>query len=228
MQSPRIAGRNASVRKYDILTALGAFALSCPPTEQRRLLRLMTLITARYNWAHDELSIGQREIARLWSCTERTVKRDFAALRGRGWLMLKRAGTRGHVAIHGLNLEKIMQDTAALWPAVGPDFEARVARTDDALNSNVVPLPHRAFTPVPAIEGGHEWDIARVALHSSDPGVYSAWIHALKRDSRAGGRLILRAPSRFHASYVATHLSSRLLAVCQEIDSSVGSIEIIN
>lgn len=32
---------------------------------QRLVLRLMSLITTRYNWQRNELTMGQREIARL-------------------------------------------------------------------------------------------------------------------------------------------------------------------
>lgn len=228
MQFSRPAGRNASVRKYDLLTALGAFALSRPPAEQRRTLRLMTLITARYNWAHDELSIGQREIARLWCCTERTVKRDFAALRARAWLTLKRQGARGHVSVYGLNLDRIMADTAALWPSIGPDFQTRAEQATNPAPTNVVALPPRALSQAPDAGQGQEWDLARMALHAADAALYGAWVEALRREGRAGGRLILRAPSRFHASYVATHLSGRILSVCQDVDSSVNSIEILH
>ena len=74
-------GRDAAVRKYDALSALMAFALAGDPNRQRLVLRLMALITTRYNWQRNELAMGQREIARLWCVDERTVKRDMARLR---------------------------------------------------------------------------------------------------------------------------------------------------
>ena len=83
MHSLRPTGRGASSRKYDILTALGAFALRGSKHEQRRMLRFMLLITARYNWRRDRLSVGQREIAMMWSCDERTVKREMARLKAK-------------------------------------------------------------------------------------------------------------------------------------------------
>ena len=86
MHSLRPTGRGASSRKYDILTALSAFALRGSKHEQRRVLRFMLLITARYNWRRDRLSVGQREIAMMWSCDERTVKREMARLKALGWL----------------------------------------------------------------------------------------------------------------------------------------------
>ena len=227
MQISRPVGRGAQARKYDILTALGAYALSLSPNEQRRVLRLMTLITARYNWQRNELATGQREIARLWACTERTVKRDIACLKARGWFVVKRQGVRGSVSIYALDIDRILDDTSASWPQIGPDFEFRMRDEKDTDSSNVVPLPVRGAVVAPEAGQGDEWDIARLALHAADPGLYTAWIHALSRDSRAGGRLVLRAPSRFHASYVTTHLASRLLCACQKIDPEIATIDII-
>ena len=81
MLAKKPTGRNSSVFKYDLLTVVGAYALSADKGRQRLVLRLMTLITARYNWAKDELAVGQREIARLWKIDERSVKREMAKLR---------------------------------------------------------------------------------------------------------------------------------------------------
>ncbi len=79
MLSRKPVGQQASVIKYDVLTAVGAFALSQPKGKQVLCQRLMTLITARYNWARNELAVGQREIAHMWNVDERTVKRETAS-----------------------------------------------------------------------------------------------------------------------------------------------------
>ena len=84
MQLPRPVGREAASRKYDILSALMAFALAQDKHVQRQVLRIMALITTRYNWQRDELTMGQGEIAKLWSVDERTVKREMAKLRALG------------------------------------------------------------------------------------------------------------------------------------------------
>ena len=44
------------------------------------MLRLIALITARYNWQRDELSVGQSEMARIWGVHDRTVKREVRRL----------------------------------------------------------------------------------------------------------------------------------------------------
>ncbi|WP_300019551.1 hypothetical protein [uncultured Roseobacter sp.] len=225
MLSTKPVGRGASARKYDLLTALGAFALSQGKHDQRRALRLMTLITARYNWARDELAVGQREIARLWSVDERTVKREMALLRGRGWLVVKRQGARGRVTQYGLGIEQLLADTAVTWACVGSDFEVRMGQGDTP--PQVVPLPVRGSVAAPDVSNGTEWALARLVLHTEDAGTYASWIAALERAERAGGRLTLRAPSRFHAAYVQTHLERRLLAACQDVDADVAEVRIV-
>ncbi|MEL6451829.1 MAG: hypothetical protein AAFQ19_11255 [Pseudomonadota bacterium] len=226
MQTARPVGRGASARKYDILTALGAYALAQGKHDQRRILRLMTLITARYNWARDELSVGQREIARLWSVDARTVKREMALLRARGWLVVKRQGARGRVTEHGLDLARMLEDTEAYWAAVGPDFELRMGQ-GDAAPDKVVPLPVKGVVQAPDLSAGTEWALAQAVLHGEDAGLYASWIAGLERAARSGGCLTLRAPSRFHGAYVQTHLERRLLLACREVDDSVHEIRIV-
>jgi hypothetical protein len=183
----------------------------------------MTLITARYNWARDELAVGQREIARLWSVDERTVKREMALLRAREWLLVKRQGARGHVTEYGLGIDRILQETASKWACVGSDFELRMSGTE---TGKVVALPVRGTVPAPDPSGNTEWALAQAILHAEDPGAYASWLAALVREERAGGRLTLRAPSRFHAAYVQTHLHRRLLAACRSVDAGVSEVRI--
>lgn len=90
MQVAKPVGRNAPAIKYDILSALTVHALSGDKHRQRSILRVIALITTRYNWRSNELSIGREEIARLWSVNERTVKREMAKLRTMGWITVKR------------------------------------------------------------------------------------------------------------------------------------------
>ena len=226
MLSAKPVGRGAAARKYDILTALGAYALARGKHDQRLVLRLITLITARYNWAREELAVGQREIARLWAVDERTVKREMAKLRGLGWLTVTRQGARGRVTEYRLEIAHLLEATRPQWDAVGPDFALRLSPEPDQ-SSRVVPLPVRGNVPPPDVSDGSEWAIARSILHSEDPGTYGSWIAALAREGRAGGRLTLRAPSRFHAAYVQTHLETRLLAVCRSVDETVSDVVII-
>jgi hypothetical protein len=224
MVFPKPVGRGAAARKYDLLTALGAHALAQAKGPQRLVLRLMTLITARYNWTRDELAVGQREIARLWSCDERTVKREMAKLRAMGWLVVRRQGARGRVTEYALGIERILTDTRDRWEDVGPDFALRLGAVPE--EDRVVPLPVRGQVSPPDVSGGTEWALARAVLHGEDAGLYAAWFAALRRAERVGGRLVLQAPSRFHAAYVETHLTSRVLSACREVDAAVTEVKI--
>ncbi len=225
MQLVKPAGQRDAARKYDILTALGAYALARNKHDQRLVLRMITLMTARYNWARDELAVGQREIARLWSVDERTVKREMAKLRGLGWLVVKRQGARGRVTEYGLDLERILSMTQAEWPNVGPDFDLRMSGKPE--ESPVVPLPVKGHVPEPDVSDGTEWALAQAILYAEAPDVYGSWLRNLIREGRAGGRLTLRAPSRFHGSYVQTHLTAKALAACQAVDADVTEVVIV-
>lgn len=228
MQVSRPVGRAAASRKYDLLTALGAWALGQDKAVQRRALRFITLITARYNWTRDELAVGQREIAALWSVDERTVKREMARLRADGWLVVRRQGVRGRVTEYRLDLARMLNDTRPSWEAVGPDFALRMSGDESgAGGGEVVPLPIRGTVPAPTITDASEWGLAQAVLHAEDPALYAAWVARLARSKRDGGRLTLRAPSRFHAAYVANHLEARLLAACQAVDEDVAEIRVI-
>lgn len=228
MHAIRPVGRGASARKYDILTALGAHALAQPKAEQRRVLRLMTLVTARYNWGRDELAVGQREIAQLWSVDERTVKREMAELRARGWLVVKRQGARGRVTEYRMDIARLLTDTRPAWASVGPDFVLRMETGQGEAPQQVVPLPVKGDVAPPDLSPGTEWALAQGLLHAQDQASFASWVRGLKRAERAGGRLTLRAPSRFHAAYVQTHLAGRILAACQEVDDTVAEIRIVD
>jgi len=233
MQFLKPAGRVASAQKYDVLTALGAYALAQDKTVQRRALRLMTLITARYNWSRDLLAVGQREIAQLWSVDERTVKREMARLRADGWLGQTRAGARGRVAEYALGLDALIEVTQAQWACVGPDYDLRmrqqnrIAGVGQAAAPDVMPMPVKGHVPAPDLSSGTEWALASALIHRDDPALYGAWVRGLTREGRSGGCVTLRAPSQFHGSYVLTHLMRRIEAACSAVDSSVTEVRLI-
>ncbi|SDI33346.1 hypothetical protein [Alloyangia pacifica] len=228
MLATKAVGRNASALKYDLLTVMGAFALAQEKGRQVLVLRLMTLVTARYNWARDELAVGQREIARLWMVDERTVKREMAKLRAMGWLRVKRQGARGRVSEYSLAIDRILEDSRGRWADVGPDFELRLSGSEaEAPDEKVVPLPVKGKIPAPDLADETEWGMAKALLHAEDPALYAAWVAALRRVERAGGRLVLEAPTRFHASYVASHLTGRLLSLCRGVDEGIDEIRVI-
>lgn len=196
-------GRAGGALKYDLLTILSVHALAQGKTLQRQTLRLICLITARYNWQNDHLSVGQAEIARLWSVDPRTVKREMAAFRARGWLVEKRAAARGRVTVYGLGIERILQDTQPSWDCIGPDLMHRLLpETQDAEKRTIIPFPQATPTELP--EGQGAWPRIARRLQMQDGGTYRAWFATLSVQEQ-GDEIWLKAPSSFHASYLRTH-----------------------
>lgn len=210
----RAVGRDGAARKYDLLTILGVHALSQDKAMQRQVLRLICLITARYNWQHDQLSVGQTEIARLWSVDPRTVKREMAAFRSRGWLVERRAAARGRVAVYGLGIDRILEDTRPSWANVGDDLLTRLGGPE-AASPKPAELPEqRKVIPFPQANLPAEdsaWGRAARRLMAADDSIFNAWFRALRAEESAD-ELILHAPSGFHAAYVQTHLTARITA----------------
>lgn len=223
MQVIKPVGRDASVRKYDILSALTAHALASDAQRQRLVLRLIMLITARYNWQRDELVTGQREIARMWCVDERTVKRDMARLRALGWVIVKRQGARGRVSVLGFDLDRIMLDTRPFWPNIGDDFVQRMSGPDvPSAAGNVVPfrrldMPH---------QGDGLWHRVCEQLQTEDAAIFDAWFRPMIETGQGDGVLSLTAPSRFHATYLRTHLLSRLQSAVRRAEPGMVAVRI--
>lgn len=234
MQVIRAVGREAASRKYDMLSALLAFALSQDPHRQRLVLRFVSLLTTRYNWQRNELTMGQREIARLWCVDERTVKRDMARLRADGWVEVRRQGTRGRVAVLAFAWDRIMQDTRPAWDNIGQDFIDRAGAGETvgaggADGATVVPFrrPAAAEGAAAADAGkGGLWADAARQLHAEDAALFAAWFQGLTDAGAAEGCLQLIAPTRFQASYIQTHLQSRLLRAVQCADPSIRGVTV--
>ncbi|MBA4491625.1 DnaA N-terminal domain-containing protein [Paracoccus sp. S1E-3] len=223
MQVIRPVGREAAAKKYDILSAMMAHALAGDQHRQRLVLRLMSLITTRYNWQRNELTMGQKDIARLWCVDERTVKRDMARLRALGWLLVKTQGARGRVSVLGLDLDRIMLDTRQEWRNIGPDFVDRAGgpAPQSPADDKVVP-----FRRAPSAAAGALWGRARQLLSAEDPALFEAWFAPVADGGVQDGRLQLIAPTRFHADYLRTHLLLRIEVAVRRADLSVLGVQI--
>lgn len=218
MGMARLTGQGSASRKYDLLAVLGAAGLSGPPIDQRRALRLISLLTSRYDWRADRLCTGQRDIARLWSVDERTVKREMAHFRECGWLVLKRQGGRGHVAHYSLGIDKILSDTRDHWALIGTDFVDRLSPPCDA-----VPPP---VTQVHPPAGTTPWDMLCAAVAAESPMTYATWLRPMVPVHLVEKEQCLKAPSRFHASYVQTHHLLRLQALCRTVAPMIATFRI--
>lgn len=215
-------GQGAASRKYDLLTALGVHACRGTKFEQRLVLRFMTVITARYNWQRDELSMGRTELARLWHVNERTVKRELAKLKTSNWLIVKRPSARGRVTVYGIDWAQILRDTEEAWPHVGPDFVLRAEELAGRPQGMAEERKVVAFPTAPA--GDSEWDRAIRHLSQEDSAFYASWLATVRRVGLVAGVLELEAPSAFHAQYLNGQAGARLLAAIRRVAPQVHRV----
>lgn len=202
MENGRVTGAGSSATKYDILTALTVAGLNGDGRDQVSMARLTSLITARYNWRIDELSMGQREMASLWGVGDRTVKREIKRWLETGLLIVRRSGVRGRVAAYRLNMSRICDVTEPIWHLVGTDFCERMQRLRPG-GDRVIRLDKiRATQALPECAEG--WDQVRQQLASIFPAQFEAWIAPLAAHDD-GSQIVLEARSAFAAEYVKTH-----------------------
>lgn len=221
MQQPRLTGPGAGSDRYDILTALSVAALGTGGHQQVLLLRLMALVTARYNWAQDELSLGQKDMALMWSVDERTVKREIRKLIDAHLLVLLRPGVKGRVATYRLNLRRIVELTQPFWEKVGSDFVARMSERHAPRDEAPAKVVRIEFAPKVAPPPDAPWPRVLARLRAIDPARTSAWFDNLAVLDDSAPRLILAAPSRFAHRYIETHLSAQIrIALRQELGTS--------
>ncbi|MBM3605618.1 MAG: hypothetical protein FJX25_12965 [Alphaproteobacteria bacterium] len=224
MKPKRSMGPHASVKKYDLLTAIAVAGLNGKPSFQTSVLRLVAVITARYNWKLDELTVGQRDLAKMWSVDERTVKREIKRLLDAKILLQLRPGVRGRVAAYRLNQDEVYRLTAPHWDQVGADFAARMEDsriTYPAAEEKVVRVDFRSKVPQDAA-----WERTFMRLAESDPLLYRSWFAALLFEGFSADVLKLRAPSSFVAQYVLTHHQSRIRDIAGMEFPSLKRIEI--
>lgn len=213
MMQPKLVGQKAPAIKYDILTAIGLIGLHGPAAQQVSMLRLSTLITARYNWRLGELTVGQSQMARMLNVTERTIKREVKRWTALEILTCKRKGVRGRVGAYQLNLFGVSKLSEPFWDAVGHDFADRMSAVFPKPAETVVSVdfaPHRG-AEAPDVPKG-PWQRVSARLREQYPQQHASWIAQLTFVSDVEGRFTLRAPSAFAAQYIKTHLGQALSA----------------
>lgn len=202
MDTKRFTGPEAGSQKYDLLTAIAVAGLNGTAGFQTSMLRLVALVTARYNWKLDEFSVGQRDLARMWSVDERTVKREIKRLTEAEVLLQLRPGVRGRVAAYRLNRSRIESLSAPHWNRVGPDFAERMTRTQAPPSDEKVLRVD--FRPR-ATEAPSPWSRVLARLGDADPGLHRNWFIHLDYSGFQDDVLTLEAASSFVAQYVQTH-----------------------
>ncbi|MBI1220186.1 MAG: hypothetical protein GC186_16745 [Rhodobacteraceae bacterium] len=222
MRNMRLTGPGAGSEKYDLLTALAVNGLAMGGVTQASMMRLIAVVTARYNWALDELSIGQKDMAALWSVDERTAKRETKRLIEAGLLEVKRPGVRGRVAVYRLNVAEIYRRSEPHWTNVGSDFKSRLgsriagAPPDAPAERKVVTIDFRSRSRAEPFDENarpdEHWRQAQLHLAEQHPSLFAAWFAALRLVTIHEDQVHLAAPTRFAAQYVTTHFLSFLEA----------------
>ncbi|MEQ6250884.1 hypothetical protein ABMC89_18515 [Sulfitobacter sp. HNIBRBA3233] len=227
METQRLTGPEAGGLKYDLLTALSVAGLNGSPTLQTSLMRLIALVTARYNWRADEFSVGQRDMARMWSVNERTVKREMKRLTDARIVLCKQPGVRGRVGSYRLNYARIAELSEPCWPLVGPDFERRMAARYRSGDVKVVQMA--AYTKTPESETHPSetdgtWHAVLKDLEGDHAGLVNSWFGRLRFLGLARGTLSMEAPSAFVQRYIETHHLPLLVAAVERQIGPVTSV----
>lgn len=220
MEQTKHVGPRAGSLKYDLLTALSVAGLHGSPTEQTSFMRLMVLITARYNWRVEEVCIGHAEMARLWSVNERTVKREMKRLLETGVIICVRPGVRGRVGAYRLNYRRIYEISRPAWAAVGPDYEDRMMELSGERTIVRVDFPKPVLVPsasIPSSTSG-TWGAVQRRLKAEHPGLFESWFGKLVQENVSDHTLTLRAPNGFVSRYVETHFAAKL---AQAVDAEM-------
>lgn len=216
MQQARATGVGAGVIKYDIITALSVMALRDKTILQTTVLRLIALITARYNWKLDQFSVPQTDMARMWDVSDRTVKREIKRMIEAGLVRCIRPGVRGRVGAYRLNYTQLAEASRETWAAVGPDFDTRMQAMQGNSPSKVVKVNFNknglnGRTELP--DGTDLWTRVLRELAEVDPTNLHNWYMKLGLDRVEGPLVVLTAPSGFIAQFVQTHLARSLLPI---------------
>ncbi|PJI84255.1 DnaA-like protein [Yoonia maricola] len=225
MDAKRLTGVKASSLKYDLLTALSVAGLHLDARHQISVSRLLLLITARYNWRLDEFCVGQRDLAKMWNVTERTVKREIKFWLEHRLVICKRQGVRGRVGAYRLNYPEIYRLSAPYWQNVGPDFQERMTETNPVRDAKVVAVDfgQKAVsqdTPTPmSAKDPRTWRAACQRMQELHPEHYRNWIALLQFGSDDTQVLELRASNQFVAHYVQTHL---LAILTEAVEATLG------
>jgi len=229
MDAKKLTGPNAGSIKYDLITAMSVLGLAGKPSLQTSMTRLIALVTARYNWFRDEVTVGQRDIAKMWSVDQRTVKREMKRLLEAGILVKVRHGVRGRVAAYRLNYREIVNLSEPHWTLVGPDFVERMSTLYPHSAVKVVKVDFGKKPPesnIPLTGDRSGWRKTCQILRASDESIFRNWYNKLTFKSIVDSELILTAPNNFIAQYILTHLEGLLLLAAQESLPKVDRIKI--
>lgn len=175
----------------------------------------------------DEFCVGQRDLARMWNVTERTVKREIKYWLETQVVICKRRGVRGRVGAYRLNYPEIYRQSEPYWAAVGPDFQARMAETNPMQQSKVVAIDFRSTPSSPPPEAAESddhaapktWRATCQRMRNLHPAHYQNWIGLLSFGGDDGESISLYANNQFVAHYVQTHLTGLIM---EAVEATLG------
>ncbi|MEM8628327.1 MAG: hypothetical protein AAGF32_10385 [Pseudomonadota bacterium] len=211
--------------KYDLLTALTVWAYRQPKRVMTSALRLIGVITARYDWRRDELSVGREWLAGFWHVDPSTAKREMKRLRALGLISLVAAGVRGRVSRYRLERAAILAMARPVGSAVGSDFSSRVAEkvpedrpaTSDAHTTTSVPTEREtAGSDGQGAPTNAETIALQRVLEREVPAIFRAWF-SNAAVWRCGGHLSVILPSAYRAAYVRNNHSRLVASVCARL-----------
>lgn len=215
----RITGPGAGARKYDLLTALAVAGLRDSAIPAVLALRLIALITARYDWMRDAVSIGHDELARLWGVSLRTVARDLDRLRRLGVLQVTVPARRGRVAAYRLDHAALDHMLRPVLPDLPPGQAARLGAECQGAPQTDPKASHG--------EAHSGWWAIRATLDGRLPAAaLTRWIDELRCEATDDGVLRLRAPSSFHADYATRTYGEALRRAAIAVNPDLRRVEI--
>lgn len=216
----RLTGIGSGAKKYDVLSALALAGLDNAALPSQRALRFIALITIRYNWANDMLSVGHAELTQLWKVSRRTVIREMEALRNLGVLVVLRPGRRGAVTTYRLDISAIRRLTGASLLSEKTGIDSRLAAVGNGVDGEP-PLVAEPTGPSSTESArSPSMGLWQAVIERLPPSVSCAqkdrWLAPL-RAKQCDDILQVEAESAFRASYVAQTFSDALLAAARPL-----------
>lgn len=217
--SPAISGPNAAVAKYDVISALTCVALTGERSQQTIIMRLINLITCRYNWRKNELSIGSKEVGELTFTSQRTAKRTLKALTDLRFLIVRLQGRKGRVTKYGLGITAIFEAAALHAKPKCHQFSERITADSLGPSASVPPTDFKVEA-----QACRKWNAICVDIADKSQSLYVSWFADMV-GSVKDGQLTVACKSNFIQNYARTKLLANVYASAEAAGVKLAKIE---
>ena len=112
---------------------------------------------------------------------------------------------------------EISRQASELWPLVGPDFVERMLPVQ--AEDNVIRPQFNVTDQSEALAPRQTWRAVSQRIRETDPALHRAWIANLTLSGQSDSELVLKAPTKFAAHYINTHLWNVIL---QAVSAEMG------